>query len=234
MKTKLFTGILIALLFGLSGYLGYRLNELTNAHATLTREHNKLNHRADLLQKKYAEQKARTTALQRAKLTAEGLQRKAELKVEEVNKQMDALTTEMQALEKKAEAKNKVLEERIAARDKAIEKWKESHEKLTEKVREYRATINEREATIAKLEEDARELESELQFATRTRDRYLAENQKMAATSKSILVRYDEKGIFADTIMQVEPFTQIKKVELEKIIQAYLDEIDDNTIRDGK
>jgi len=232
LKKKFFIGLLIVLLLGLSGYLGYKLNELTEAHAALTRDHKKLTSRADLLQKKYTEQKARTTALQRAKLTAEGFQRQAEMKVEEIKKQMDAQAAEMQSLEEKAEAKNKVLEERIAARDNAIEKWKESHKKLTEKIREARATVKEREAAIAKMEENIEELESELQFATRTRDRYLSENKEMAAISKSILVRYDEKGIFADTIMPVEPFTQIKKVEIEKLIQSYLDDVDDHTIRE--
>lgn len=234
MRKKIVISLLFFLLIGLSGYLGYQLNKVSNAHASLTQDHERLNSRVDLLQKKYAEQKARTTALQRAKLTAEGFQRQAETKVEEIKTQMDAMAAEMQSLEEKAEAKNKVLEERIAARDRAIEKWKESHEKLTARIREARATIGERDATIAKLEEDMQGLESELQFASRTRDRYLAENKELAETSKSILVRYDEKGIFADTIIPVEPFTQIKKVELEKLIQSYLDDIDDHTIRDGQ
>jgi chromosome segregation ATPase len=234
LKKKFVINLSIILLIGLSGYLGYQLNKLNKAHSTLSQEHQKLIGRADLLQKKYTEQKARTTALQRAKLTAEGFQRQAEMKVEEIKKQMDAQAAEMQSVEEKAEAKNKVLKERIAARDKAIEKWKESHEKLTGKIRDARATITERDAAIAKMEEDMQGLESELQFASRTRDRYLVENREMAETSKSILVRYDERGIFADTIVPVEPFTQIKKVELEKLIQSYLDDIDDHTIRDDQ
>ena len=68
----------------LSGYLGYQLSQLSKAHTALNRDHKKLTSRADLLQKKYTEQKARTTALQRAKLTAEGFQRQAEMKVEEI------------------------------------------------------------------------------------------------------------------------------------------------------
>ena len=75
-------------------------------------------------------------------------------------------------------------------------------------------------------------LESDLQFATRTKDRYLKNNHTMAATAQSILARYDENGVFADTILRTEPFTQLKKVELEKLIQEYLDKIDDTTIRD--
>jgi chromosome segregation ATPase len=234
LKKKILISVSIIVLIGLSGYLGYQLNKMSKAHIALSRDHQKLVSRADLLQKKYTEQKARTTALQRAKLSAEGFQRQAEMKVEEIKKQMDAQAAEMQALEKKAIEKTKVLEERITARDRALEKWKESHATLTEKLREARTTINKRDSAIAALEENKQELESELEFTKRTRDRYLTENKEMAETSKSILARYDEKGIFSETIMPVEPFTQIKKVELEKLIQAYLDNIDNKTIRDGE
>ena len=216
----------------LSGYLGYQLSQLSKAHTALNRDHKKLTSRADLLQKKYTEQRARTTALQRAKLTAEGFQRQAEMKVEEIKKKMAVQESEMAALQQKAEKKKKILEARIVARDEAIEKWKESHAKLTAKIKEARATIKKRDGSIAKMEEEIQELESELQFATRTKDRYLANNKQMAATAKSILARYDEKGIFSETIVTVEPFTQIKKVELEKIIQDYLDHIDSQMIRD--
>jgi DNA repair exonuclease SbcCD ATPase subunit len=231
---RILINLLVVLLIGVSGYLGYRLNHLTKAHEALARDHKKMTHRADLLQKKYAEQKAQTAAMQRAKLTVEGLKRQAEMKAEALVKKMEAQTAEMAAMQKKAEEKEKILTSRIIARDEAIEKWKESHARLTDKIRDARTTIKERESTIATLEENKQELESEVEFAKRTRDRYLSNNQEMAATAKSILARYDEKGVFADAIMNVEPFTQIKKVALEQLIQAYLDDIDDHVIRDAQ
>jgi chromosome segregation ATPase len=231
---KIIISLLLVSLIGLSGYLGYRLSEMTKAHEAVSKDLSRMSHRADLLQKKYTEQKSQTAAIQRAKLTVEGLKRQAEMKAEGMAKKLEAQAAEIATIEKKTEAKIKALEARIVARDEAIDKWKESHAGITEKLREARKTIREHEASIAKLEEKNQELESELQFATRTRNRYLAENKVMAATAQSILARYDDNGIFAETITNVEPFTQIKKVELEQLIQSYLDDIDDHTIRAGE
>jgi N-acetyl-gamma-glutamylphosphate reductase len=90
LKKNFFIGLSAVLLVGLSGYLGYELHELSNTHTALVQDHKKLNNRAELLQKKYAEQKARATTLQRAKLKAEGFQRQAEMKVEEIKQKMAA------------------------------------------------------------------------------------------------------------------------------------------------
>lgn len=220
------------MLLGLSGYLGFQLYSLNQAHESLNKDFAKLGRRAELLQKKYVEQKAQTAALQRAKLTVEGLKRQAEMKVEEMEKAMEKKDLEMAALRKKVGANVNDLEKRIDSLNATVDEWKKKYESLAEKYLAAKNTIAERDATIAKMEENIAELKSNLQFATSTKDRYLKHNRQMAATAKSILARYDEDGVFAKTILDAEPFTQLKKVELEKTIQEYLDEIDDNVIRD--
>jgi chromosome segregation ATPase len=229
---KIIVGLLIVLLIGLSGYLGYRLNKLGKAHAALSQDLKKTAHRADLLQRKYAEQKAQAAALQRAKLTVEGLKRQAEMKADALAKEVEEKAAVIASLKKRTGGEVNALEARIAAKDEAIAQWKEKYASLTDALRQAKTTLRERDETIATMEDNARELESELQFATRTRDRYLANNRQMAVTAQSILARYDEKGVFANTILNVEPFTQIKKVELEQLIQDYMDSIDDHTIRE--
>lgn len=224
----------LILLIGLSGYLGYRLTVLNKAHQALTQDFERLTHRAALLKKKYTAQKAQTSALQRAKLAVEGLKRKAEMKAEALAKQLERQKAEMAVIEKKIGTKIKVLEARIAENDNTIAQWKEKHGTLTKAFQQAKKTIAERDGTIAKMEENIQELEAELQFSNHTRDRYLADNRKMAKTAQSILARYDEKGVFATSIIHVEPFTQIKKVELEQLIQEYLDQIDDHTVRDNQ
>lgn len=232
MGRKITVSIVIIILIGLSGYLGYRLVTLDKAHEVLTKDLKKTSHRATLLQKKYAEQKARTAALQRAKLTVEGLKRQAEMKAEALAEQLEQQAVKLAAMERKGGGKVKALEARLAEKDSVIAQWKEKYAELSKAFQLAKKTIGERDATIAKMEENTRELESELQFATRTRDRYLVNNKEMAATAQSILARYDEDGIIAKTIMQVEPFTKIKQVELEQLIQEYVDQIDDQVIRD--
>lgn len=232
MGKKISIGLLIIALVSLSGYLGYRLYMLSEAHTALAEALEKTSHRADLLQRKYAEQKAQSAALQRAKLMVEGLKRQAEMTAEALAGQLAAQKDEMADIEKKIGGKVKLLEEKIAERNDVIAQWKEAHAKLTDKVKEAMKTIRQRDATIADQETQISELQSELEFASRTRDRYFSENREMAGIAKSILARYDEKGIFATSLLHVEPFTQIKKVELEQLIQGYLDKIDDHVIRD--
>lgn len=232
MVRKLTVWIIVIIMAALCSFLGYRLHTLSEAHAALIKERDATNRRADLLQHKYVEQKAQAAAMQRAKLAAEGLTRQAEQKIHELSAQLKQQTAEMATIEKKVGAKVIALETRIKEKDDAIEKWREKLDALTESYRQAQKTVKQRDRKIADMEEDLRQLQSDLQFASRTRDRYHSENQKMANTAKSILARYDEKGVFATSILKVEPFTQIKKVELEKLIQAYLDKIDDQTIRD--
>jgi chromosome segregation ATPase len=220
------------LLVGLSGYLGYRLNLLQKDHATVTSELSKTNHRAKLLKQKYIEQKAQASALQRAKLTVEGLKRQAEMKAKTLAEKLDKAAAGVAAVEKQYNAKVKALEKRIAVLDDKINQDREEYAALADTLRQAKKKLVEQEGTIATMEENTRQLESELQFASRTRDRYRADNRQLAETAKSILARYDEKGVFAKTIVPLEPFTQIKKVELEHLIQAYLDEIDDHVIGD--
>ena len=226
--------MLIFASFSLSGYLGYRLHTLSQAYAALEDELDRTSHRADLLQRKYAEQKAQSASLQRAKLTVEGLKRQAEMKVEALAEQLEAKNAEIADVEKKINGRITGLEAKIAERNDVINQWKVAHAKLTDTFKEAKRTIAQRDETIANMEAQAGELESQLDFTRRTRDRYLSENHKMADISKSILARYDEKGIFATALIHVEPFTQIQKVELEKLIQDYLDGIDDHVIRDGE
>lgn len=229
---KIAIGLVIALLIGLSGYLGYRLTVLDKAQKQLAEDLKRTAHRSDLLQQKYAEQKAQTATLHRAKLTVEGLKRQAEMKAEALEKELQTQKAAIAAMENKDDAKVKALEARLAEKEGVLAQWKEKYGELSQAFQQARKIIGERDAAIAQMEENTRRLESELQFATRTRDRYLANNKEMAATAQSILARYDEDGVFAKTLLDVEPFTQIKKVELEQLIQDYLDSIDNQTIRD--
>ena len=218
----------LVLLVVLVGYLGYSLYALNEAHTAQTKELEKTTHRAKLLHQKYSTQKARTAAIQRAKLTVEGLKRQAEMKAEKLAQELE----ELKAAKNQVGEDVKDLKNRIADLEKTVAQWKSKFGDLTKKYRMAKKTIAERDNTIATLKDNISELESELQFAHRTRDRYLEHNRQMAATAQSILARYDKKGVFSESILNVEPFTQIKKVELEKLIQEYLDRIDDQVIRE--
>jgi chromosome segregation ATPase len=232
LSKKMFAVLLLFLLAALCGYLGLRLYALDKAHAALAVELERAEHRGRLLQSKYTEQKAQTAAMQRARLTAEGLKRQAEMQVEELTRQVEAQGAEIAVLKQRSSSRAGELEARLAERQALIEQWKERFAQETEAHRQARKEIAERKAEIAALQESVRGLEAELTAARRTQERYRAHNREMAATAQSILVRYDGGGTFAKTLLKVEPFTQLGKVQLEQTIQQYLDDIDHQTIRE--
>lgn len=231
MKKILFI-LFLVLFIALSGYLGYRLYRLDQAHTALASALQRESHRVALLKKKYAEQKAQTASLQRAKLMVEGLKRQAEMKADELQKELEAQKAVIASMKGKDDAKVKALEARLAEKEKYLAQWKEKYDELSDAFNKAKTIIAEKNTAIDRLEADKQELESELDMTRRTRDRYFKHNHEMANIAQSILARYDEDGVFATTLLEVEPFTQIKKVELEKLIQGYLDQIDDQVIRD--
>jgi chromosome segregation ATPase len=222
--TKIFLGLLVIL----SCFLGYKLYALNEAHKAQTAELEKTTHRAKLLQKKYTAQKAQTAALQRAKLTVEGLKRKAEMEAEKLMEELEAL----KASKSEVNEDVKLLEARIMELETNLEAWEKKYNGMSAKYRGAKKTIAKRDSTISSMKGTIGELQAELEYSRRTQQRYLSNNQEMAAISQSILARYDEKSVIAKDIIKAEPFTQIKKVELEKLIQAYLDQIDEKVIRE--
>ena len=56
-----------------------------------------------------------------------------------------------------------------------------------------------------------------------------ADNKKLGALSKELLGRYADKGVM-DAMMQREPLTQLKRVELENLVQQYDDRIAESSL----
>lgn len=52
-----------------------------------------------------------------------------------------------------------------------------------------------------------------------------ANNVKMLQINRELLVDYEKKG-FMDAMLQREPLTQLKRVEIENIVQDYQDQLD--------
>jgi chromosome segregation ATPase len=52
-----------------------------------------------------------------------------------------------------------------------------------------------------------------------------ASNVKLLQINRELLVDYDKKG-FMDAMLQREPLTQLKRVEIENIVQDYQDQLD--------
>lgn len=89
---------------------------------------------------------------------------------------------------------------------------------------------------IATADTHAKELEAKLQDTeTRltAREKELsactADNRKLGALSKELLGRYADKGVM-DAMLEREPLTQLKRVELENLVQQYDDRITESSV----
>jgi chromosome segregation ATPase len=99
-------------------------------------------------------------------------------------------------------------------------------------------------ALLAKTEADRKALEQKQQQtfqALQEREKHLKElngrydrcaenNVRLYAIGLELIKQYQDKG-FLRTLVQKEPFTQIKKVELEKLVQDYRDKIDKEKVQ---
>jgi chromosome segregation ATPase len=236
MKLKSKKTAVIFLMIAVFGVLAYLVVDIVNLNKTvqgLEQDLEKAEKTGTLLKRKYAEEKSRATAMQRAKLFAEGQLRQAEQKAEALRAKLDDLETVQNQALTRCETKYAKANSEIDRLRKAIEKWRESYAERTEMLKETIAKLKKTEAENERRGEKIAALESDLERENRRSERFLGQNKKMAEISHSILAKYDNKAVFK-SLQRVEPFTKLKQVELEKIIQEYLDALDATAIRESQ
>jgi chromosome segregation ATPase len=234
MKPKaLNIGVVLILLlsFGAAVFFYFETTKLSKTVQTLEHDIDRAEKVGVLLKRKYAEEKAGAAAMHRQALYAEGQKRQAEQKVEALTAELKNYETNKKLELKKWEDKLSQATAEIDRLKEANEKWRETYNERTELLKQTIAKLKDKEAVVERQGEKIAGLESDLERENRRNERYLGHNKKMAAISKSILAKYDDKGVFT-SLKQVEPFTQLKQVELEKIIQEYLDGLDGAVIRE--
>ena len=69
------------------------------------------------------------------------------------------------------------------------------------------------------------EREKELKSLVQNYDKCADNNIRLYHIGDELIKRYRDKG-FTGTLLQNEPFTQVKKVELEKLVENYKERID--------
>ena len=178
-----------------------------------------------MLQRKYTEQKALTASVQRAKLGVEGQLVKARQQMEAAIEAKNAALREMEGMEEKYEKKTAHLEARLQKYAERIEKQLEILEQYKNKLAEAVRVARERHAKIMSLEEEKKRLTISLQETTSGLRRCETHNVRLSQLAEELVNAYHHKGVGA-SLAQAEPFTKIKQVELEKMVQEYLDRID--------
>lgn len=142
--------------------------------------------------------------------------------VETLKQQVDKLTKELSTTKSASGADKEKLEQKYGS---ALEQWKSRGEKMNEQLESGRAQAK-KEAT------QRAELEEALKNETTSFSQCYENNKKLYAVNQDLLNRYQNKG-FADVLGQKEPFTGIKQVDVENLIQDYQYQIDSLKIKNN-
>ncbi len=167
---------------------------------------------------------------------------RAQGQVREMAAQRDALTAEMEKLKEENKKKLDDKDAKIAALNKRIEAMQTSvdrGEATAEKTREVNQALRDRvvdaQDKMQKLVTKYKELVAALRVIEDERttlqrtvaqknvalDTCAGDNVKLYQTSLELVERYENKGVW-DAMLQREPITQLKRVEIENTVQDYL------------
>lgn len=225
-QKKWLKGIIVCIdvLVVLAGCYGlYSLHAERNA---LQQEVAELNTKVALLKKKYAEQRALADAMLRAKQAVESRARDALATVAELENR----NKELQEANKAYEGKIAELEKQYTAR---IAKLQEQHARLRTAYDELREESNriikEKNQKITELTNENQSLQVSLNQETLQHTRCRKNNARLSELAEEVVGRYEHKSVLG-SLVESEPFTQLKKIELEKLIQEYRDTIDKETL----
>jgi len=214
-KATLKIGI-IALLAGVvglavgTGWGQVRIKGLQKIHQAKVKE---LNNRLNQEHRRYTEGQGLRATLEEEK---QGILQEAEkLRNEKghLAAQTTVLKTKAESLETKAvtqEKKMVSLESSKAQLAESLTKTEAERTALDQKQRQTFQTLQEREKELKQLGQKY--------------DKCAENNAALYVIGEDLIKRYEGKGVMT-TIMQKEPFTQIRKVELERLVQDYRDRI---------
>lgn len=204
----------------------YGLYRLDAERKALHKEVESLTNRSELLLKKYNEQKAMTDTMRRTAQKIESRLRAVSADLAKMEGEKQQMENAMAAYEKQIADLRAACEETIADHEKRYAALQTAYQQLRE---ESTRIITEKNQLIVQLTHERDTLDASLKQETFQRKRCVEHNARFAQLSEELVRQYENKGIWG-ALGQLEPFTQLKKVELEKICQEYRDKIDDNTL----
>lgn len=139
-----------------------------------------------------------------------------EQKVAELQKQVDALNSDLKATKAAAGEKQESLSHQLT---KNMASWRADSEKAATELQGARSEIGRQQAQIATLE-------TKLNDQTQNFSRCYSNNKKLYEVNQDLLGKYQQKGPM-DALAQKEPFTGLSQVEIENLVQDYQYRLDD-------
>lgn len=180
----------------------------------------------EALKKKYAEEKNKGLAFQKAKMTADSRIRNLEGELSDLETRVKL---ENEAVIADLNQKLSESEKQLASCTEDLKALTIQHQKLEETAGQLRSTLKLKESEIQKYDNDLQQANADLSEAKSKINRIVGQNARFAKLSTDLLAEFDKKDALVN-VLKKEPFTQVKRVELEQMIQECLDKIDKNTL----
>ncbi|MGD0231891.1 MAG: hypothetical protein ABSC19_16310 [Syntrophorhabdales bacterium] len=215
-----------AVLLGLALGLGYGHVQTQNLKKADQARIKEINQRLTQSQRRYAQGMAERSSLEDGMQAIQAETEKVRQEKERLLAENKGLTTRaallassIASLEKKnalSEAKSASLESKNGQLTGSMAKTEADHHALEQKERHTFQTLQERE--------------KELKALNRKYDQCAEHNARLYVIGDELIKRYQNKGVVT-TLLEKEPVTQIKRVELEKLARDYKEKIDQQKIK---
>lgn len=98
-------------------------------------------------------------------------------------------------------------------------------DELTQALYESETTLKASKQSLARLEASKKITESELAARGEKLQTCTTSNQQLAALGREMMGKYRDKSCF-DALKETEPFTGVKKVEVENLLETWRDRVD--------
>ena len=221
--------ILLFLSVGTGFVLGYYHIKLTKERTALQHKVEVLNKKVALLRNKYSEKRVLAEQQMREKSALAGQKRALEAEVERLGKENMSMLEENKALNAlKEKLKNETLSLK-ANIEELSEKYSKVKTELADFELKYGRVIMGFDQDLKRMAAEKKTLRSEVRKERQKLHRCETKNAKLCLIANELIEKYRNKGL-VKTLIQKEPFTQLKKVELEKFIQEYKEKIEEQKL----
>ena len=147
--------------------------------------------------------------------------------------QMEELKKKSDGLESGAARANA----RRVALDREVEVLNKDKAELTAKLQETMQEMTKKQAesmqALQHKEREIKRFEAELAHQTRQGEMCQVKNARLYQINAELMDKYQSKGVFG-ALLQAEPFTQLKRVEVENLLQEYRDKLDAQRVEVAK
>ncbi|MHC1743846.1 MAG: hypothetical protein AB9873_12550 [Syntrophobacteraceae bacterium] len=201
------------------GYGKHLMSEQAKVYEDKLKDMNK---KIAAVQKRYTDERDQRSA-------AETQKRAALAEVEKL-KQAGGQVVEVA---KTLEAKAKELEAKNAELTQGLTQAKGAYAAMESKAAEIAAVARDRGEEIKKLNGEKQSLDSTLKGTEAKLDHCESNNARLAILGTELAEKYEKKGLVT-SIFQNEPFTQVKKVEIENLAAEYREQINKEKLKKEK